>query len=209
MRVGYEALAWGRHVDDHRDAWEVVRRADHRNIGLVLDSFHTMGRGIDHDTIRCVPGEKIFCVQLADAPKIDMDLLYWLRHFRNMTGEGDFDIATFTRAVLATGYRGPLSLDIFTDQFTSGSAPVVARNGYRALFGLVDDVKHAEPQCLPDHAALPVRVKPNGVAFMEFVSRGAEACMAAFSIFSTALKLSPRFGRSSFTRIPSKITPSV
>ena len=29
LRVGYEALAWGRHVNDHRDAWEIVRRAEH------------------------------------------------------------------------------------------------------------------------------------------------------------------------------------
>ena len=28
LRVGYEALAWGRHISDHRDAWEIVRRAE-------------------------------------------------------------------------------------------------------------------------------------------------------------------------------------
>ena len=44
LRVGYEALAYGRHVNDHRDAWEVVRRANHPNVGLILDSFHTLGR---------------------------------------------------------------------------------------------------------------------------------------------------------------------
>ena len=47
LRVGYEALAWGRHVNDHRDAWEIVRRADHPNVGLILDSFHTLARKID------------------------------------------------------------------------------------------------------------------------------------------------------------------
>lgn len=36
IRVGYEALAWGKHVNDHRDAWEIVRRADHANIGLMI-----------------------------------------------------------------------------------------------------------------------------------------------------------------------------
>jgi 4-hydroxyphenylpyruvate dioxygenase len=44
LRVGYEALAWGRHINDHRDAWEIVRRADHPNVGLILDSFHTLAR---------------------------------------------------------------------------------------------------------------------------------------------------------------------
>jgi 3-dehydroshikimate dehydratase len=33
IRVGFEALAWGRYINDHRDAWEVVRRANHPNIG--------------------------------------------------------------------------------------------------------------------------------------------------------------------------------
>jgi 4-hydroxyphenylpyruvate dioxygenase len=34
IRAVYEALAWGKHVNDHRDAWEIVRRADHANIGF-------------------------------------------------------------------------------------------------------------------------------------------------------------------------------
>jgi 4-hydroxyphenylpyruvate dioxygenase len=90
LRVGFEALAWGRHVSDHRDAWEIVRRADHPNVGPdPRQSFHTLARKIDPDTIRAIPGDRIFFVQLADAPLIDMDLLYWSRHFRNMPGEGD------------------------------------------------------------------------------------------------------------------------
>src|SRR6185312_1688084 len=98
IRVGYEALAWGRHVNDHRDAWEIVRRADHPNVGLILDSFHTLVRRIDPDTIRAIPGDRIFIVQLADAPRIDMDLLYLSRHFRSMPGEGDLPVVDFVRA---------------------------------------------------------------------------------------------------------------
>lgn len=120
IRLGYEALAWGKHVNDHRDAWEIVRRADHPNLGLILDSFHTLARRIDPATIRRIPGDKIFFVQLADAPAIEMDLLYWSRHFRNMPGEGDLDVTGFLRAVWATGYAGPLSLEIFNDQFRAG-----------------------------------------------------------------------------------------
>src|SRR4051812_47962800 len=43
-RVGYGALGGGRHIHDYRDAWEIVRRADHPAIGLVLDSFHIFSR---------------------------------------------------------------------------------------------------------------------------------------------------------------------
>ena len=42
MRVGFEALAWGAHVNDYRDAWEIVRRANHPSIGVILDSFHAL-----------------------------------------------------------------------------------------------------------------------------------------------------------------------
>ncbi|WP_137702714.1 bifunctional sugar phosphate isomerase/epimerase/4-hydroxyphenylpyruvate dioxygenase family protein [Marimonas lutisalis] len=175
LRVGYEALAWGRHVNDHRDAWEIVRRADHPSIGLIVDSFHTLGRGIDPDTIRRIPGDRIFFVQLADAPQIDMDLLYWSRHFRNMPGEGDLDVTGFMRAVLATGYTGPVSLEIFNDQFRGGNTRSLARDGYRSLVALLDDVRRAEPTVPVALPEMPARVTTHGVSFIEFASQGDEA----------------------------------
>jgi 4-hydroxyphenylpyruvate dioxygenase len=42
MRIAFEALAWGRHINDYRDAWEVVRRAYQPAVGLCLDSFHIL-----------------------------------------------------------------------------------------------------------------------------------------------------------------------
>src|SRR4028119_2405564 len=58
MRVAFEALAWGRHVHDYRDAWEVVRRADHPAVGLVLDSFHILARETDLTAIRSIPNDR-------------------------------------------------------------------------------------------------------------------------------------------------------
>ena len=175
LRVGFEALAWGKHVNDHRDAWEIVRRADHANVGIILDSFHTLARKIDPDTIRRIPGDKIFFVQLADAPQIDMDLLYWSRHFRNMPGEGDLAVTDFMRAVMATGYAGPISLEIFNDQFRGGSAKTIAKDGHRSLIALMDDVQRAEPAAAAMLAPMPARSTVDGVSFVEFASRGEEA----------------------------------
>lgn len=170
VRVGYEALAWGRHVNDHRDAWEIVRRADHANVGLILDSFHTLSRKIDPNSIRSIPGDKIFIVQLADAPLIDMDLLYWSRHFRNMPGEGDLPVVDFMRAVAATGYAGPLSLEIFNDQFRGGSARALAEDGHRSLVYVMDRVKRLEPDIRIDVPAMPDRIGAQGVEFVEFTT---------------------------------------
>ncbi|HYX01579.1 MAG TPA: sugar phosphate isomerase/epimerase, partial [Reyranella sp.] len=52
LRIAFEALAWGRHINDYRDAWEAVRRADHPAVGLVLDSFHILARQTDLGALR-------------------------------------------------------------------------------------------------------------------------------------------------------------
>jgi len=158
VRVGYEALAWGRHVNDYRDAWEIVRRADHERIGLILDSFHTLARQSPLSPIASIPGDRIFLVQLADAPKLNMDVLSWSRHFRCFPGQGDLAVAEFMRAVAQTGYAGPLSHEIFNDQFRAGSARRLATDGMRSLIALADQ---AEPH-------LPARATVLDVEFIEF-----------------------------------------
>ncbi|WP_349962146.1 TIM barrel protein [Rhizobium sp. ZPR3] len=178
LRVGYEALAWGRHIHDHRDAWEIVRRADHPNIGLILDSFHTLSRKIDVNSIRSIPKEKIFIIQLADAPLIDMDLLYWSRHFRNMPGEGDLPVLEFMKAVAVTGYDGYLSLEIFNDQFRGGSPTAIAVDGRRSLIYLGDQVRRAESSSLT-LPPMPTRAEVEGVAFIEFTVDEAETSVLA------------------------------
>lgn len=168
LRVGYEALAWGRHINDHRDAWEIVRRADHPNIGLILDSFHTLSRKIDVNSIRSIPKDRIFIVQMADAPLIEMDLLYWSRHFRNMPGEGDLPVTAFTQAIAATGYDGYLSLEIFNDQFRGGSPRTIAADGHRSLIYLGDQVRRNPETATLTVKDMPDRAEVKGIGFVEF-----------------------------------------
>ncbi len=174
VRVGFEALAWGKNINDHRDAWEVVRRADHECIGLILDSFHTLARKIDPESIRIIPGDKIFFVQLADAPGIEMDLLYWSRHFRNMPGEGDLDVTGFMSAVQATQYGGPISLEIFNDQFRRGYAEMVAKDGLRSILHLMDEIAREPFGARDDLVPLPPKPEIAEIGFIEFATRSGE-----------------------------------
>jgi 4-hydroxyphenylpyruvate dioxygenase len=192
LRVGYEALAWGQHVSDHRDAWEIVRRADHPSIGLILDSFHTLARKVDVGSIRAIPKDRIFIVQLADAPLIEMDLLYWSRHFRNMPGEGDLPVKDFLRAVAATGYDGYLSLEIFNDQFRGGSPKSIAVDGRRSLIYLMDQVKCQEPELSQMLPKMPKRVGVEGFAFIEFAADQAGARHLADLLHSLGFRMVAR-----------------
>jgi 4-hydroxyphenylpyruvate dioxygenase len=167
FRVAFEALAWGRHINDYRDAWEVVRRADHPNVGLVLDSFHTFARKTEIKSMRSIPGDRIFLVQLADAPWLDMDVLSWSRHFRCFPGQGDMPLLDFMQALRATGYDGALSLEIFNDQFRAGSPRSVAVDGMRSLLYLMDQMGR-KGDTAPDVPEMPPRATCVGVEFIEF-----------------------------------------
>ena len=140
IKVAFEALAWGRFVDDYRRSWRIVELADHPAVGLCLDSFHVLSRGHDTSAIEGIPGHKIFYLQLADAPALTMDVLSWSRHHRLFPGEGDFDLATFVSHVLATGYDGPLSLEVFNDTFRQTDPDRTAVHALRSLIWLQDKV---------------------------------------------------------------------
>ncbi|KAF9465946.1 xylose isomerase-like protein [Collybia nuda] len=87
-RVGYEPLAWGTVVDRWEYVWNVVQRVGMPNVGVILDSFNTLGNqyadpstptsirtGVTLDAIRTnfdilkvtIPASKIFFYQIADA----------------------------------------------------------------------------------------------------------------------------------------------
>ena len=159
LRVCYEALAWGRHVNRWRHAWKIVREGNHPALGLLVDSFHTLALNDDPSGIADVPAGKLFFVQLADAPRLSMDVLSWSRHFRNFPGQGQLPVTDFVRAVLASGYRGPLSLEIFNDEFRAAPARLTARDGLRSLL-----MVEAEA----GGTVLPPPPVFDGVEFLEF-----------------------------------------
>ncbi len=136
IRIAYEALAWGRFVNTYEHSWRIVRRAAHPALGLCLDSFHILSRGSDPAAIRTIPGEKLFFLQLADAPRLQMDVLQWSRHHRLFPGQGAFDLTAFTGHVLAAGYRGPLSLEVFNDVFRQADPAPAAVDAMRSLLAL-------------------------------------------------------------------------
>ena len=173
LRVGYEALAWGRHVYDHRDAWAIVREVDHPAVGLILDSFHSLARGIPIDSLREIDPRKVFIVQLADAPIVQMDYLSWSRHLRNMPGQGDLPIVDYRRDLVRARLRRiPVARDLQRSfSFDVGDERCRRRTP-------VTDVplrsSRASPGSVAD-AEIPPRARVRGVEFVEFAANEEEA----------------------------------
>ena len=140
VRIAFEALAWGKYVDDYRRAWRIVQLADHPAVGVCLDSFHILSRGHDPRAIEDIPGDRIFFLQLADAPALSMDVLSWSRHHRLFPGEGSFDLTRFLTHVVRAGYDGPVSLEVFNDTFRQVDVRGTAVHARRSLRWLEDAV---------------------------------------------------------------------
>ncbi|HYT97419.1 MAG TPA: TIM barrel protein, partial [Casimicrobiaceae bacterium] len=195
LRIAFEALAWGRHVNRYRHAWSIVKAADHPHLGVALDTFHTLSLGDDPAGIAEIPGDKIFFLQLADAPRLAMDVLQWSRHYRCFPGQGQFDLARFLEYLLIAGYTGPLSLEIFNDVFREAPGRRTAVDAMQSLLYLESQTRQrltaaaaANPQSPASHAlgrvALfdpPQPPRLDGVAFLEFaVDKKNETALGGF-----------------------------
>ncbi|WP_433046096.1 TIM barrel protein [Dactylosporangium sp. CS-033363] len=175
IRIAYEALAWGRFVRTVGHAWRIVRRAGHPALGLCVDSFHVLSRGEDPAPIRAVPGDRIFHLQLADAPRLTMDLVEWSRHHRLFPGMGSFDLIGLVGHVLSTGYDGPLSLEVFNDVYRQADPRYAAIDGMRSLLALQEAVGTAGPPAARerlDLSRLPRAPRLGGHAFTELAVDG-------------------------------------
>jgi len=166
FRIGYEALAWGRHVNRFGRAWKIVEAADHPAVGLVVDSFHTFAVEDDDAPIAKIPGDRIFFAQLADGPMMRLDPLSWSRHFRLFPGQGAFPVTRFTRHLLASGYNGPISLEIFNDEFRAAPPRPTAVDAMRSLLLLEEELAGAT--AAPRGLTSPPAPVCHGFEFIEF-----------------------------------------
>lgn len=172
LKVGYLALSWGRHVTDHRDAWSIVRDTRSDAVGLVLNSFHSFARKVPVESLPDIDPAKIFLVQMADAPLLEMDLGTWSRQFRNLPGQGDLPLPAYAAALQARGYEGPWSLEVFSDRFRTSPAAASAIDGMRSLKTLEDQVARRNQPSGPH--PLPDRAVGTGIEFVEYAANEAE-----------------------------------
>ena len=173
LRMGYEAVAWGKHVNTWQQVWNLVRQVDHPSLGVLLDSFHTLSLKGDPSAIAQIPGDKIFFVQMADAPILAMDVLEWSRHFRCFPGQGEFDLAGFLAPIIKSGYTGPLSLEIFNDGFRAAPTRANAADGLRSLLYLEEKTRERLQQEAPAQPVeilfdTPAASEYDGIEFLEF-----------------------------------------
>jgi sugar phosphate isomerase/epimerase len=146
IRIAYEALSWGRHVNEYPQAWRLVEAADHPSLGLALDSFHLLATATGLDALQDVDPTRISLVQLADfmwqetrSPEERIDTA---RHLRVFPGEGahSAEVAALVRRLDEAGYRGDYSFEVFNDDYLQLPLAVVAERARRSVQWLAGHV---------------------------------------------------------------------
>jgi sugar phosphate isomerase/epimerase len=139
IRIAYEALSWGRHVNEFPRAWEIVAEADRANLGLALDSFHMIANRTDLELLRELDPLKVFLVQLSDflwqEVRSPEERIETARHSRVFPGEGVHSekVAEIVRQLDDMGYRGDYSFEVFNDDYRQLPLPMVAERARRSV----------------------------------------------------------------------------
>ncbi len=146
IKVAYEGLSWGRHINEYTTAWEAVRRADMPNLGVGIDSYHIFATKTPLDPLDAVDPHKIFLVQLSDfmwneVPTVE-DRITTARTFRVFPGEGVHSalLADLVRRLDALGYRGDYSFEVFNDDYQQMPQATVAARARRSALWLAEGV---------------------------------------------------------------------
>lgn len=146
IKVAFEALSWGRSINEFPQAWEIVCRADMPNLGLGFDSFHMFATQTPLDELDMLEPDKIFLVQLADFMWTEIksveERITTARHFRVFPGEGVHSaaLAALVTKLHALGYRGDYSFEVFNDDYQQIPLPTVAQRAWRSALWLAEDV---------------------------------------------------------------------
>jgi sugar phosphate isomerase/epimerase len=157
IKIAYEALSWGRHVNEFPQSWEIVAEADRANLGLCLDSFHILVNRTELDLLQEIDPRKVFLVQLSDflwqEVRSAEERIETARHSRVFPGEGVHSdkVAEMVRQLDEMGYRGDYSFEVFNDDYRQIPLPVVAERARRSVKWITG---------LVSRRSLPARRKP-------------------------------------------------
>lgn len=132
IRPAMEFLGFVEHVNSIAAAREIMERSGDPSATIVIDWFH-MVRGDGRDTIRedlrALRPEQIAIVHLDDVP-FDRPFATMTDGDRVMPGDGDIPLDELFGILDEIGYRGPVSLELFSEALWARDPFTVAREGF-------------------------------------------------------------------------------
>ena len=129
LAAAIEFLPEMSNIPDAATAMQIVTRAGRANGGICLDCWHHFRGADDDDMLRAIPAERIFTVQFSDGPRqrVDPDYYTDCTRYRDVPGDGEFDLVGFLGLLDEMGVRLPLSVEVISTDLLQRPAGEVAR----------------------------------------------------------------------------------
>lgn len=114
IKVGYEMMPFSI-VDSLDKALELITGAGEPNGGVFIDFWHVAKLGIPFEDVARVPLNRITGIELNDGFVASMpDLVLETTDYRQLCGEGEWDVKGFVKTMLDAGYSRPWGVEILS-----------------------------------------------------------------------------------------------
>ncbi|HEY1237833.1 MAG TPA: sugar phosphate isomerase/epimerase [Solirubrobacterales bacterium] len=131
--IAYEFMPFDVNVDTLDSALALVEGAGAENGGLVIDTWHMAKLGIAPGDLKRIPLEYLTWVELSDGKLEWMeDRIAEVTRFRNLPGEGEFDIRGYIGAAQEAGYDDAWGIEVLSDELRAEPIDEMYRHAFEA-----------------------------------------------------------------------------
>ena len=105
FKAAYMALPWAKHIKKETQALEIINAVNNPTLGLALNSYFSLADGSQSARLRDISGDRIFHVQLSDAPRLDFDISRLKSHFGLLPSQGGLNLESFIRVLVRKQHK--------------------------------------------------------------------------------------------------------
>jgi sugar phosphate isomerase/epimerase len=114
LLVHIEFLPWSS-IPDFQSAWEIVRQAGRDNGGVLLDTWHFLRSGGTPESLREMPRDRVFAIQVSDAPAVaEANLMEETMARRLLPGQGAARVRDVLDVLSDGGCTAPVGVEVFS-----------------------------------------------------------------------------------------------
>jgi sugar phosphate isomerase/epimerase len=116
LLVHIEFLPWSS-IPDFQSAWEIVRQAGRDNGGVLLDTWHFLRSGGTPESLREMPRDRVFAIQVSDAPAVaEANLMEETMARRLLPGQGAARVRDVLDVLSDGGCTAPVGVEVFSTE---------------------------------------------------------------------------------------------
>jgi sugar phosphate isomerase/epimerase len=131
--IAYELMPFSV-IESLAAARTLVEGAAQKNGGIIFDLWHIVKLGIAYDAVMSFPGQYFKGLEINDGylkTPPGMDIVTETTAHRTLCGLGEFDIKGFLAKLPACDYKGPIGIEVLSEQLRTWDLETAAQTAFR------------------------------------------------------------------------------